>query len=326
MRRVAVLVVLAQCCWLCLVAVLPADAVFKVYIPPYYGTSPEETTPIVMGSLAFLRESLASHPLAELVDSEVDADVIILDFRHFSDLDEDPSQVHFPERTVIIDFRDKWSNLLEHNDALLYYKRSVVHNLSFVKYSREVLSISYCIRPEYENLVADSSNIRDVDVSSFPIRNRNRFRNLVGDSIMEKLRQKYNIHVGQVGSAGPIGRNQVQEGYVKTMLRSRIVVTCNPDQWEGDWRLFESLSSGALVFVDKMLTPTAHPFEHGKHLIYYDRNDLDSMVRDIEYYLEHEDERQAIAQAGREYAMAHHTCEHRMTEVLSEFASRKKDG
>jgi len=36
------------------------------------------------------------------------------------------------------------------------------------------------------------------------------------------------------------------------MREARIVVTCNPSHWEGDFRLFEAMLSGALVFVDEM--------------------------------------------------------------------------
>lgn len=44
------------------------------------------------------------------------------------------------------------------------------------------------------------------------------------------------------------------------MKNSKIIVICNPDNWEGDYRLFESLSCKCLVFSDKMITPVINNF------------------------------------------------------------------
>mgnify|MGYP001288080589 CR=1 FL=1 len=46
-----------------------------------------------------------------------------------------------------------------------------------------------------------------------------------------------------------IGRNSIQMDYYEKMFHSKIVVTCNPDNWEGDYRTWEALSTGSLVFV-----------------------------------------------------------------------------
>ena len=47
------------------------------------------------------------------------------------------------------------------------------------------------------------------------------------------------------------------------MLPSKIVVTCNPTGWEGDYRTWEALTSGALILVDKMITPLINPLITG---------------------------------------------------------------
>lgn len=43
-------------------------------------------------------------------------------------------------------------------------------------------------------------------------------------------------------------RKEINAVYFATMREARIVVTCNPSHWEGDFRLFEAMVSGALVF------------------------------------------------------------------------------
>jgi hypothetical protein len=42
---------------------------------------------------------------------------------------------------------------------------------------------------------------------------------------------------------------------------------------EGDFRLFEAMLSGALVFVDEMFAPSPHPLRHGVHVVVYDTTD-----------------------------------------------------
>ena len=100
---------------------------------------------------------------------------------------------------------------------------------------------------------------------------------------------------------------------------AKIIVTSNPDPWEGDSRTFEALSTGALVFVDyteslQELIP--HPFVNGTHLIVYYHGEYDTLGKLIEYYLEHAEEREAIARSGYMHVMNYHRAEHRLDYVL----------
>jgi hypothetical protein len=47
-------------------------------------------------------------------------------------------------------------------------------------------------------------------------------------------------------------RTTVDKSYFQQMQRARIIVTVNPDGWEGDFRFMEALSSGALIFVGEL--------------------------------------------------------------------------
>ena len=47
------------------------------------------------------------------------------------------------------------------------------------------------------------------------------------------------------------------------------------DVWrqKGDFRLWEAMASGSLVFVDEMSTPMPYPLLDGVHIVVYDNND-----------------------------------------------------
>jgi hypothetical protein len=72
-------------------------------------------------------------------------------------------------------------------------------------------------------------------------------------------------------------RHTIDRKYFHSMMTSKIVVTINPPNWEGDFRLWEALSSGALVFVDHMAIPQQYPLVGGEHVVFFDnhnRSDL----------------------------------------------------
>lgn len=63
-------------------------------------------------------------------------------------------------------------------------------------------------------------------------------------------------------------------------------------------------------------------FEIDKHLVTYELGNFDELREKIEYYVAHDDERQAIAAAGKEHVMEHHTYERRMEQVVGELQAR----
>lgn len=78
-------------------------------------------------------------------------------------------------------------------------------------------------------------------------------------------------------------------------------------------RVFETLSTGSFLLTNWLPT-LGELFEDGKHLVTY--KTLDEMVEKARYYLEHEDEREAIAKAGHEEFMKKHTYKHRVKKIL----------
>lgn len=86
-------------------------------------------------------------------------------------------------------------------------------------------------------------------------------------------------------------------------------------------RVFETMATGSFLLTNWI--PTIEEFfEDGKHLALYKTHD--EMIDKARYYLEHDEEREKIAQAGYEEVMAKHTIDHRVNRILDELKSFKK--
>jgi hypothetical protein len=107
----------------------------------------------------------------------------------------------------------------------------------------------------------------------------------------------------------------VQYKYVQDLLSTKIVVISQRDEWEDNYRLMESLASGALVLSDPMIAPPAGLQNKVNIVFYPNPRELRNLIR---YYLhpDHESKRIAIAQKGFELAMGRHRSWHRMEELL----------
>lgn len=101
-------------------------------------------------------------------------------------------------------------------------------------------------------------------------------------------------------------RTTVNMQYFQQMYNSKIIVTVNPSNWEGDFRLWESLATGALIFVDPLFVPHPFPLEDGVHVIYFDNNNKTELFEKLDYYRSHPAEAERIAVAGYLHAMKHH--------------------
>ena len=84
-------------------------------------------------------------------------------------------------------------------------------------------------------------------------------------------------------------------------------------------RCMETLSTGSFLLTNWIPT-LGELFEDGKHLVTY--KTLDEMVEKAHYYLEHEEEREKIAQAGYEEFINKHTYKHRVEQILSIVAEK----
>ncbi len=92
-------------------------------------------------------------------------------------------------------------------------------------------------------------------------------------------------------------------------------------------RVFEALCSGSLLVTDEAPgSGLTELFQDGKHLAVY--NDS-SLLDTIQYYLDHSEERERIAKAGRQEVLTKHTYGHRVLEmnrIISNFLNEFQQG
>lgn len=241
-----------------------------------------------------------------LTQNPDEADYIFYHYKAF-----DPNLTFDPNRLVFIDFADD-PLLLFPVKCLAYFKRSWVvnlgpHRVPIVR-PKNVYPISYAIMDEF--IVADEQE-RYIDFGCY-LRHDCGIRTKLLD-----LADTINVARRQIGPINESSRDVFDSDYLRMLKRTKIVLTANPDQWEGDSRTWEALANGALVFVDRTYTPHRFPLVNKEHIIEYNRFDLGSLREKIEYYLAHPEEAGVIAAQGYCYAMQQHRAQHRIDDMLA---------
>ena len=101
----------------------------------------------------------------------------------------------------------------------------------------------------------------------------------------------------------------------ETLSRSRMTLNYHHSSapHANNRRLYEATGVGALLITD-WKKDLHEMFEPGKEVVAY--RTPEECVELVQYYLEHEDERNAIAQAGQERTIKQHTCYERTRELL----------
>lgn len=105
--------------------------------------------------------------------------------------------------------------------------------------------------------------------------------------------------------------NQAAEIYARSKIVFNISMTDDVNM-----RCFEVLGSKSFLLTNWLPTIEELGFEDGKTCALY--RTLDEAVEKARYYIEHEDERQKIVEAGHELAMSRHTIDHRVDIMLQE--------
>jgi hypothetical protein len=103
--------------------------------------------------------------------------------------------------------------------------------------------------------------------------------------------------------------------YIEQMIRTKIIVVAQRDEWEGHWRLLEALASGAMVIADKALA-MPNGLVDRKSIVLYDS--AETLKEAIYYYLDpkNDKERLQIARTGWEMTMGRHRSWHRVEEIV----------
>jgi spore maturation protein CgeB len=103
----------------------------------------------------------------------------------------------------------------------------------------------------------------------------------------------------------------------RRLAGARIAVNRHGDvagDYANNMRLYEATGVGTLLVTDAKRN-LGDLFEVGREVVEYES--LDELVKLVRYYLDHEDERAAIAAAGQRRTLEEHTYEQRMRELAS---------
>jgi glycosyltransferase involved in cell wall biosynthesis len=96
------------------------------------------------------------------------------------------------------------------------------------------------------------------------------------------------------------------------------VVVCDslhsPMYWSN--RIYETLGRGGFAIHPKV-EGLEREFEYGKHFVPYDYGDFDGLKRKIDYYIEHDAERNRIRDAGMAYVRKHKTFVQRARQIVA---------
>lgn len=101
-------------------------------------------------------------------------------------------------------------------------------------------------------------------------------------------------------------RRTISKGYFGKMQQAQIIVTANPSGWEGDFRLMEAMSSGAMVMVDAMRVPRPFPLKHEHHVVYYNNRNKTEFFRLLDKYRNDIHARNRVAKNGYLHALKYH--------------------
>jgi spore maturation protein CgeB len=154
----------------------------------------------------------------------------------------------------------------------------------------------------------------------------NRTQHRSGNSLLERTARQVPIEFWGYNANGwpadsPMRSSYRGEAWGLEMFRvlhaSRVALNRHIDvagENANNMRLYEATGVGALLVTDAK--QNLHElFEPGREVVTYEEGD--DLAETVRYYLEHDDERRAIAQAGQARTLREHTYARRMEELAS---------
>ena len=279
--------------------------------------------------LQYNKDGWANHPRTRVVHSMADADLVVwLSTMTFSDK-EIPPETEKP--VVLLDYSDGCRiHRGRKKSELAYFKRSWVGRDNGIFRNpcvrdKTVLPFAYSIidrfvMPEnedrYYNIVC---TLRHLSAHN---QNRKKIRQWTMDFVAKHHIER--THIGDMGNGfsaeewTPAKRGHSGSVFHSLNSNAIIIVTSNPNSWEGDFRLWEALASSALVFVDNMeiLKHLPYPPIHREHIIYYDPTDQSAFQNLLIEFLANREEARRIGRNGRKLVLEHHRTIDRVDHVL----------
>jgi hypothetical protein len=262
-----------------------------------------------------VKEGLLQHPKITLVSTPEVAEVIVYLPESAAWSKSECNRPEFHSRLLVLDEGDG-PQLFESDSGksqLLMFKRSYVRRSngifsSYMGYVKrmDVLPMSYTIADAYVSNTFTRQANRDIEILCT-------LRPSKADSARTRVSQWIEEYAQARGVKNVVGkpvngasRPTISKDYFGSMHRAQIIVTANPSGWEGDFRLCESLASGALIFVDQMYVPRPYPLIHDKHYVVYDNNNKTDLFEKLDAYRKDKALARRVALNGYIHAMRFH--------------------
>lgn len=133
--------------------------------------------------------------------------------------------------------------------------------------------------------------------------------------MLEDLHRKYGNRFEWLGREKQIRGLALNELYASTKI---VVGDSQPSPLYWSNRIYETLGRGGFLLHPKV-EGLETEFIDGVHYVSYERGNSDALIKKIEYYLEHEDEREKIRKAGFEHVKNNYTYRHRCIELMKNY-------
>jgi len=138
------------------------------------------------------------------------------------------------------------------------------------------------------------------------------------DGYIPKLYEKYNMKVVGRGfdvSGIYIETSEIANVYRNSKIALNFITKLNPCDLQMSDRIYKILGCGTFCLTQS-IQGLEQLFKDGKHLVVFDG--YEDLCKKIDYYLEHEDEREKIALEGQKEVLGKHTINIRVKQYLEE--------
>ena len=142
------------------------------------------------------------------------------------------------------------------------------------------------------------------------------FRPQLIDFLRETYKNRF-CHVGGDGDTGTVRGDDLNRIYArcKIAIGDTLNINFNYPYYTSD-RLFESTGRGGFTIYPKIVG--LDQYFKDDEVIWYEHGNLNDLKKKIDYYLEHDDEREQIRLRGHERTKREHTYVHRWEQILKE--------
>lgn len=138
--------------------------------------------------------------------------------------------------------------------------------------------------------------------------------------LIDWLDAKYGKRFEHYGSGGKtsIRGSALNKLYAtsKVVVGDTLCINFNyPDYWSD--RVYETMGRGGFI-IHPYVKGMEREFQDKKHLVFYEYGNFKQLKELIDYYLEHDEEREAIRKAGHELVKTKYTYKNRWEQILKE--------